>query len=246
MTDHTATASSTAPGWSATGDERARWSTATSIEVTAWCEELVRTTQAPGVIGVTTPQAANTVRDTLGGHPSSAPWTPARIEAWRDSAIPTVRQVLFDPDPDRAFTPRDAAVVGLGLCDIRVRDVIVLDMITDRAAQRTQAGQRMWPIVETLPDILRAPAGSVLAAIEYAAGREVADLLDWVTQATPDYRLAALLTAVSANGVPPQKWLDALSSLSTEECRVGVPALPDPLAAGVHPEATHTSADLRR
>ena len=35
--------------------------------MTAWCEELVRTTQAPGVIGVTTPQAANTVRDTLGG-----------------------------------------------------------------------------------------------------------------------------------------------------------------------------------
>lgn len=217
-------------------EARDNWRVEASEHVARQCLAAIRTGTHPGVVGVTNPRAAARVAAEISTADRHA-WTGTGIDAWRDRSIQAVDQFLFEAE--RAFSPNDAAAVGLGLCDIRVRDVIVLDLITATAQQRGDAGRRLWPIAETLPDALRAPTGTLVAITEYTAGRDVAAILDWATAATDDYRLAGLLRQLSTCDVPPAAWIAGMSTLSRDECRLGPngtaqtsdPLTPDPLAA---------------
>ena len=222
------------------------WRVQAGHEVSQLCRTAITTGVHPGVIGGTDPTSAAAVAEVMRARtdaPTSPPWTLYRIETWRDRAIDAVHDILLDTNP--GYTPGAAATAGLGLCDLRVRDVIVHDLLTASPHARAEAGRRLWPITETLPDVLRAPAGTVLAITEYTAGRDVSAILDWATEATPDYRLAALLTEVSRRGIPPTDWAAAMSTLSVEQCRYGSGGGPvtspvDPLAAATDPAVNPT------
>jgi hypothetical protein len=182
--------------------------------VDAECARSVWAGDNPGVIGTTRPESAGRVAEGIG---ATSSWTPARIEAWRDQRIDQISSWLLGPAQD--WTVTGAADVALGLCDTRVRDVVLLDLINATPGARAEAGTRLWPVAETVPAAIRAPVGTVVAITEHTVGREARDLVAWAAEADPTYSLAGLLTRLIDSGVPVAQWLAAMSTLTRDECR---------------------------
>lgn len=199
----------------------------------AACLEAIGNGIHPGVVGVTTPQAAQQVAAAL-GRPAEQQhqWTRQRIDTWRDQAIDTLEGILFAPA--RTYDVADALAVGFGLADSRVRDVILLDMFSATAAERAEAGRRLWPVADILPESLHAPIGTTLAILEATQGRAVHALLQWVTAADPDYQLARIVASSDLTPMATQAWIDGMAGLNRDQCRYGTQGPPaqvdDPLA----------------
>lgn len=216
-------------------EAREHWRSRAQAETTGLCLTLIADGRYPGVVGKTTPAAALAVQEELrGGSGAARPprWTASRIRRWQDRSIAGIRASLLGAE--RSFTPDHAATVALGLCDLAVRDVALVDLAHGGEALRTQADRRLWPIAETAPDYLRAPAGTVLALLEWSAGRRVDELLDWATEATPDYTMAGLVRQMAASGMDPSTWIRMVSTIDEAQClnRTAPPsaaAEPDPL-----------------
>lgn len=226
--------------------DRDQWHSLAVSEVAELCQGMVYAGLHPGVIGDTDPTRAAAVRAVLGASAHAEPWNVRHIEAWRDRAIDTARTILTGPDT--TYTPAGAATIGLVLCDVRVRDVLVLDIAQARPAARATMRHQLWPIAETVPDSLRAPVGTTLAIAEYLTGRPIDTLLAWATEATPDYRLASLIGRAAATGLPPKQWQATMSQLSEADCRRRTASLTideDPLAKVAAPTSA-TSQGLGR
>lgn len=193
----------------------------TRAMIAAACQAQIRRGDQPGVVGDTTPAAARAVACALVPDPGQRrpAWPVQRIEAWRDHAIDNIRDRLLGGAGDAPDTAERIAEVGLGLCDVRVRDVLMLDLILTTEQQRAEADARLWPVVTGLPAAVRAPAGSILASLEYTLGQPVEDLLRLATEADPDYRLAELVGALSHSQTRPGGWLAAMRALTYDEVR---------------------------
>lgn len=230
-------------------DARDRWQQGARRQVDAECARSVWAGDNPGVIGTTRPESAGRVAEGIGATNS---WTPARIEAWRDQRIDQISSWLLGPAQD--WTVTAVADVALGLCDTRVRDVVLLDLITATQGARAEAGTRLWPVAETVPAAIRGPVGTVVAITEHTVGREARDLVAWAAEADPTYPLAGLLTAMIDSGVPVAHWLAAMSTLTRDECRArpawantAAERAGDPLDAEADPAAAATAGeDLAR
>lgn len=197
------------------------WADTDAAAVRAACLEAIAAGTHPGVVGTTTPQRAASVAAALTSMDTTrAAWTARGIEAWRDRTIAGIESTLLGAA--QGHGTEDAVTIGLGLCDLRVRDVILLDLITTDEAARAEAGRRLWPVAAMLPAEVRAPAATVLAITEYTAGRPVEDLLDWATEVDADYRLAELTATMASRGIPPAGWLAVMSGLSRGQCRYGL------------------------
>lgn len=169
--------------------------------------------RAPGVIGLTTRASTSAARRGDG-------WSAAQIEAWRDTELGWLNHALLEVStvPSAARIAR----IGLALADTRIRDV-VLGVATAETARHPVA-EVLWPVVAALPVPWRAPAGTVLALIEWTRGCDPRGVLDFAT-AGARYDLAEQFTAMLDDGYPAQAWCQGVAALDPAQLRHGVDEL---------------------
>ena len=164
---------------------------------------------APGVVGLST--RARVLQE------RGAVWSAAQLELWRDTELAWLNRALFAGGA-AGDDPGTAARIGLALADIRVRDVAVV--LAAAPAARRPVAQTLWPVVSHLQQPWRAPAGTVLAVVEWTSGRDPRFLLDFAA-AGQRYRLAEMLAEAIAADTEPDRWYSSMAKVPPEDLRHG-------------------------
>ena len=150
------------------------------------------------------------------------------LEAWRDSAITDVTNVITS---DQTVGADAAARALVGLGDTRVRDTVLWD-VSQSPDRVTGATGGLSQLVRSAPEEHVAPAATVLAIVHWMRGdgARANVALDRAMADNPEYSLGCMVRAALRSGLPPQSWKDAMSGLSRNACRYGMDA-PGPASA---------------
>ena len=148
--------------------------------------------------------------------------TGAGREAWRDRRIAEIVAVLLQgPGSSTGVTvsPHDAAVVALGLEDVRVRDTVLWEL--SRAVVAPPIVDRLAAVVRAAPAGRRAPVATVTAIVAWCTGdgARARMAVEQALDDQADYSLARLVEQALDAGLPPDKWRESMEQLTRQECR---------------------------
>lgn len=147
-----------------------------------------------------------------------------RVERWRDRRIRRIAAVLASSAP---MSAEDIAEVVTGLSDVRVRDTLLWDAARWSTDDVERAIDRLARATSGAPAGLVAPVATVASLLSWLCGDGARALtaLDRARADDPEYSLALLLAASLEAGLNPQRWREAMASLTRTVCRYGTPAM---------------------
>ena len=118
-------------------------------------------------------------------------------------------------------SPRDVALLLVGLRDVRVRDTVLWDLMHQRPRTWPRAAESLGRAVRLAPKGHIAPAATLLSILRWQVGdgTRAVIALERALETEPDYSLAHLIDAMIAGGMHPCIWREGLADLSREACR---------------------------
>ena len=149
------------------------------------------------------------------------------LERWRDAVIADLLSYIAEAArPGEAREPLPARQVARlldGLGDVRVRDTVLWEAGRWQAEELTGALEALLPLLRSAPPGRCAPVATCVALLCWLSGdgARAGVALARAHADSPDYSLAALVSAALQAGLPATAWREAMLGLTREECRHG-------------------------
>ncbi len=113
----------------------------------------------------------------------------------------------------------DSVLLAQALCDVRVRDTVIWEMLTYPEADWTRAADVLTHIVRSCPQPFLSPLATCLAIFRWQLGDGVRAMIaiEHALAADPHYALAQLIGGCITHGVHPAEWRGDLHCLKRQD-----------------------------
>lgn len=153
--------------------------------------------------------------DSVGSVPGDSNWRHERETVVREASDVAVIHAVSLLRGHTPATPHDVGLVVEAMSTVRVRDVILWEILTLADVDLSRAAVILADIVRSSPKPAIAPLATVLGIVHWQRGDGVRAMIaiERALGADPEYSLALLIGGCIAHGVHPSTWRGELQRL---------------------------------